>query len=139
MGTLVTPEQFKKAQAQAYNQRGIIRVMELRQEWRKAFPPINPSMAAKGSANRFVQDMTWTSMCRKVFRTAKGHIGLGPRTMKGDDLCVVLLGAVYRMVLRRCGGYFKLVGPALLYGFMNEEAGSLCRDGKLVEVEVELI
>jgi hypothetical protein len=36
------------------------------------------TMAARGSAQQFIQDMTWTSMCRKVFRTAKGHIGLGP-------------------------------------------------------------
>jgi hypothetical protein len=31
------------------------------------------SMASEGSPRQFVQDMTWTSMCRKVFRTAKGH------------------------------------------------------------------
>ncbi|ORY70513.1 heterokaryon incompatibility protein, partial [Pseudomassariella vexata] len=41
-------------------------------------------LASKGSAAQFVQDMTWTSMCRKVFRTKKGHIGLGPRIMEAD-------------------------------------------------------
>ena len=96
-------------------------------------------MAARGSAHQFVQDMTWTSMCRKVFRTAKGHIGLGPRIMKEGDLCVVLLGAVYPMVLRRCDGYFQLVGPALLYGFMNDEAEKLCRNGTLLEQGFEII
>lgn len=28
------------------------------------------TMAARGDAHRFVQDMTWMSMCRRVFRTA---------------------------------------------------------------------
>jgi hypothetical protein len=97
------------------------------------------TMAARGSAHQFVQDMTWTSMCRKVFRTAKGHIGLGPRIMREGDVCVVLLGAVYPMVLRRCDGYFQLVGPALLYGFMNGEAEKLCRIGTLLEQRFEII
>jgi len=97
------------------------------------------TMAARGSAHQFVQDMTWTSMCRKVFRTAKGHIGLGPRIMKEGDLCVVVLGAVYPMVLRRCDGYFQLVGPALLYGFMNGEAEKLCRNGTLLEQGFEIL
>ncbi len=97
------------------------------------------TMAARGSAHQFVQDMTWTSMCRKVFRTAKGHIGLGPRIMKEGDICVVVLGAVYPMVLRRCDDYFQLVGPALLYGFMNGEAEKLCRIGTLFEQRFEII
>lgn len=97
------------------------------------------TMAARGSANQFVQDMTWTSMCRKVFRTAKGHIGLGPRIVKEGDLCVVLPGAVYPMILRRCEAYFQLVGPALLYDFMNGEAEKLCRNGALLEQGFEII
>jgi hypothetical protein len=97
------------------------------------------TMATRGSAHQFVQDMTWTSMCRKIFRTAKGSIGLGPRIMKDGDLCVVLLGAVYPMVLRRSEDFFELIGPALLYGFMNGEAEKLCRDGTLVERMFEII
>ena len=97
------------------------------------------TMAARGSAHQFVQDMTWTSMCRKVFRTAKGHIGLGPRIMKGGDFCVVFRGAVYPMVLRRCDSYFQFVGPALLYGFMNGEAEKLCRNGTLLGQGFEIM
>ncbi|KAE9376013.1 HET domain protein [Stipitochalara longipes BDJ] len=82
-------------------------------------------MAAKGSAHQFIQDMTWTSMCRKVFRTDAGHIGLGPRIMKEDDVCVVVRGAAYPLILRRCDGSFQLIGPALLYGFMSGEAEQL--------------
>jgi hypothetical protein len=98
-----------------------------------------PSMAARGSAHQFVQDMTWNSMCRRVFRTAKGHFGLGPRIMREGDICVVLLGAVYPMVLRRCKGGFQLVGPALMYGFMNGEAEELSREGTLLEEIFEII
>ena len=42
--TLITAEQFRKAQAHAYNKRGIVRVMELRQEARKLFPPVTLQM-----------------------------------------------------------------------------------------------
>jgi hypothetical protein len=97
------------------------------------------TMASKGSAHRFVQDMTWTSMCRKIFRTAKGHIGLGPRTMNEGDICIVAWGAVYPMILRSCDGHFQLVGPALVYGFMDGEAGKLCRTGSLLEQGFEII
>ena len=97
------------------------------------------SLGEQGSASQFIQDMTWTSMCRKVFRTSGCHIGLGPRTMREDDVCVVLQGSIYAMVLRRCGHYFELVGPALLYGFMDGEAGRLCSDGKLFHQEFHII
>ncbi len=97
------------------------------------------SMAARGSEHQFVQDMTWTSMCRKVFRTSEGHIGLGPRIMRQGDICVVLLGAVYPMVLRASGEFFELIGPALVYGFMNGQAESLCRDGALLERDFRII
>ena len=88
---------------------------------------------ARGSVHQFVQDMTRTSMCRKVFRTAKGHVGLGHRTMKRGDVCAVLPGAVFPLVLRQCNKHFQLVGPALIYGFMNGEVGGLQRDGLLLD------
>lgn len=96
------------------------------------------SLAPKGSAHQFVQDMTWTSMCRRVFRTEEGHIGLGPRITRQGDICVVLLGAVYPMVFRRCGKCFQLIGPALLYGFMNGEAKQLHHEGTLREQVFEI-
>lgn len=96
-------------------------------------------MAAQGSSHQFIQDMTWTSMCRRVFRTSKGYFGLGPRIMRKDDICVVLLGAAYPMVLRRSEDYFQLVGPALIYGFMNGEVRELCQSGILTEQEFEII
>jgi hypothetical protein len=96
-------------------------------------------MAVKGSAQRFVQDMTWTSMCRRVFRTKMGSLGLGPRTMRAGDICVVMFGVTYPMLLRAIDGYFELVGPVLLYGFMDGQAGQLLQDGKLIEQHFEII
>ncbi|TVY82068.1 Heterokaryon incompatibility protein 6 OR allele [Lachnellula suecica] len=97
------------------------------------------AMAIKGTASQFVQDMTWRSMCRKVFRTVDGHFGLGPRTMKEGDICVTILGAVYPIVMRRREDCFELVGPSLLHGFMNGEAGKLCQDNLLTEQEFQII
>lgn len=96
-------------------------------------------MAAKGSAQRFVQDMTWTSMCRRVFRTKNGSFGLGPRTMREGDICVVLFGVTYPMMIRTNDAYFELVGPVLLYGFMDGQADQLLQDGKLIERHFDII
>lgn len=79
-------------------------------------------LCAAGSAHQFVQDMTWTSMCRKTFRTSEGHIGLGPQTMILGDVCAVVEGSRYPLLLRPVGTQFELVGPILLYGFMDGEA-----------------
>lgn len=79
-------------------------------------------LAADGSAAQFIQDITWTSMCRKVFRTRNGYFGLGPRIMKKDDICAVVLGSIYPLILRRYDHSYRLVGPALIYGFMDHEA-----------------
>jgi hypothetical protein len=97
------------------------------------------TMGDSGSAHQFVQDMTWTSMCRKVFRTSKGHTGLGPRIMRKGDVCVVLLGAVYPMVLRKSDQDFQLIGPALMYGFMDGEASILERQGRLQAHDFQII
>ncbi|KAI0129592.1 heterokaryon incompatibility protein [Xylariales sp. AK1849] len=96
-------------------------------------------LASGGSADQFVQDVTWTSMCRRVFRTAKGHIGLGPRTMRKDDVCAVVLGSIYPLVLRKHGDRYQLVGPALLYGFMDHEAEEACRNGHLLEQDIYIV
>lgn len=85
------------------------------------------NLASTGSAVQFVQDMTWTSMCRRVFRTANGFIGLGPRVLATGDVCVVVKGSMYPLVLRRQVDGFQLIGPALIYGLMDHEteAGGL--------------
>lgn len=81
------------------------------------------ALAASGCATQIVQDMTWTSMCRRVFITHDSQIGLGPRIMAAGDVVAVLPGSKYPLVLRKTSteSEFELVGPALLYNFMNNE------------------
>ena len=81
------------------------------------------TLAASGSDTQFIQDMTWTSMCRRVFCTADGHIGLGPRILQRGDVCAVVRGSLYPFVLRPVGSEYQLVGPALVDGLMNHGGG----------------
>lgn len=91
------------------------------------------ALASNGSAAQYVQDMTWTSMCRRVFRTANGNIGLGPRIMREADVVIVAKGSRYPLVLREVKGQYRLVGAALLYGYMDGEAEKLAQTGKFTE------
>lgn len=90
-------------------------------------------LEAKGSAARFVQHMNFIFAGRRVFVTSNGHIGLGPQNMKAGDVCCVLIGSVVPIVLRRkeSSNAYLLVGEAILQPYMNLEAFSLAREGKL--------
>ncbi|KAJ6788679.1 hypothetical protein PWT90_07255 [Aphanocladium album] len=83
------------------------------------------TLASPGCATQIVQDMTWTSMCRRVFITEDGQLGLGPRIVASDDVVAVIPGSKYPLVLRKTNATvtveYELVGPALLYGFMDNE------------------
>ncbi|OAA80057.1 HET domain protein [Akanthomyces lecanii RCEF 1005] len=100
------------------------------------------ALAALGCAAQVVQDMTWTSMCRRVFITRDGQLGLGPRIMAGGDVVAVLPGSRYPLLLReKTGGAeteHELVGPVLLYGFMNSEVAE-APAGTFVEQEFCLV
>ena len=56
--------------------------------------------AAGASSLTFVQDITWVSMCRVVFRTATGLIGMGPRVMRPNDVVCRVRRCPVLMVLR---------------------------------------
>lgn len=102
------------------------------------------ALAARGCSTQFVQDMTWTSMCRRVFVTKDGQLGLGPRIVAAGDVVAVLPGVRYPLLLRaKTNGAgpeteFELVGPALLYGFMDNEVAE-ARAGTFVEQEFCLV
>lgn len=59
---------------------------------------------------------------RKFFITANGRAGLGPATMRTDDVVVVLYGARVPFVLRRVGEKFELIGPCYVDGVMEGQA-----------------
>jgi hypothetical protein len=56
--------------------------------------------AAGASSLTFLQDITWISMCRVIFRTATGLIGMGPRVMRPGDVVCRVRGCPVLMVLR---------------------------------------
>ncbi|ORY07047.1 hypothetical protein BCR34DRAFT_489753, partial [Clohesyomyces aquaticus] len=58
---------------------------------------------------------------RSAFRTANGHIGLGPRAMRPGDVTVALVGGAVPFILRPRDGYHLLVGECYVHGVMYEE------------------
>lgn len=61
-------------------------------------------------------------MGRKLFSTQQGMLGLGPRVLKGGDVCCILFGAPVPFILRPVGHQYKLVGEAYVHGVMKGEA-----------------
>jgi hypothetical protein len=73
--------------------------------------------------SRFELSMyTWTESTTSLFETKDGYFGLGPKTMRKDDLICVLFGSNVPFVLRRVGDYFVLVGECFVLGLMDGEA-----------------
>jgi hypothetical protein len=57
---------------------------------------------AEGStAGGFLECMTWPSMCRVVYRTASGLVGIGSRVTRPGDLVCRVKGSAVLMTLRR--------------------------------------
>lgn len=60
---------------------------------------------AKGATGeRFVECMTWPSMCRVAYRTASGLVGMGSRVTRPGDLVCRVRGSPALMTLRRIRG-----------------------------------
>jgi hypothetical protein len=53
----------------------------------------------------FLECMTWPSMCRVVYRTASGSVGIGSRITRPGDLVCRVPGARVLMTLRQIAGY----------------------------------
>ncbi|MCJ1454648.1 hypothetical protein MMC28_005001 [Mycoblastus sanguinarius] len=60
--------------------------------------------------------------CRKFFTTKGGCIGLGPRSMRPEDLVCILSGGRVPFVLREEGNYHRLVGESYVLGLMDGQA-----------------
>lgn len=98
-------------------------------------------LASDGSATQIVQDMTWTSMCRRVFITTSGHLGLGPRIIAQGDVVAIVPGSKYPLVLRGMSDAkdtHELVGAALLCGFMDNQVET-ASPGNFTEQEFCLV
>jgi Heterokaryon incompatibility protein (HET) len=81
--------------------------------------------AEGGSAARFVQGVTWVGMCRVLFRTQRGMVGLGPRFLRPGDVVCRVAGSGLLLILRpvpaqssdHSGRTYLLVGPGVLPGY----------------------
>jgi hypothetical protein len=53
------------------------------------------------TSERFIEGMTWPSMCRVVYRTSSGLVGMGSRVTRPGDLVCRVQGSPVLMTLRR--------------------------------------
>ena len=58
---------------------------------------------------------------RKLFRTGKGYIGMGPAIAEEGDYIVLVQGGRTPLVVRSRDGMWELVGDAYVHGAMSGE------------------
>ncbi|KUI53464.1 Heterokaryon incompatibility protein 6, OR allele [Cytospora mali] len=57
-----------------------------------------------------------------VFATTQGHIGMGSGRVKQGDTIAIVQGYRLPVILRKHGGFFRLVSPSYVSGLMKGEA-----------------
>ncbi|MCJ1315428.1 hypothetical protein MMC15_000747 [Xylographa vitiligo] len=67
----------------------------------------------------FVQSMQLGD--HRFFVTANGRIGIGPHTLRKDDVVAIILGADMPFVFRARGEIYQLIGCSYVHGVMNGE------------------
>lgn len=71
-------------------------------------------------------DSAFWKVCRNrvLFATESGRLGVGPQTMKENDLASILYGCSYPVILRRCpnSDLHEFIGVAYVDGIMFGEA-----------------
>jgi hypothetical protein len=72
---------------------------------------------------RYRQKITLT-ISQRLFKTEKGYLGLGPRSLKDRDKVALLKGGMVPLVIRKTDKYFELVGDCYIYGIIYGEAFS---------------
>lgn len=88
-----------------------------------------PSILAAlyGNQVEFEILLSFSSLGRRLFRTSKGFIGLGPLSTQVSDQVWIFSAAKVPFVLRPCSdaNTFSLIGEAYVHGFMNGEAKAM--------------
>jgi hypothetical protein len=76
-----------------------------------------------GDFRPFDRTQGQTSVDRSLFRTSKGCLGLGPRSMRAGDEVFLVCGSHVLFVLQKNADKptYSLVGEAYLHGFMHGE------------------
>jgi len=76
---------------------------------------------------------------RRFFTTSTGLMGMAPPHVEVDDLVVVLLGARVPFLLRKCEGFYTLVGEAFVSnGYMYGRAIDEMIAGKIQVQEFDI-
>ncbi|KAH7068499.1 heterokaryon incompatibility protein-domain-containing protein [Paraphoma chrysanthemicola] len=79
---------------------------------------------------------------KRIFRTSRGYLGLGPRSMREGDLVVVLHGGRMPFVLRLMGqpgaAYFVLVGDCFVHDIMQKQIYDMLEEEGVMTGEFQL-
>jgi hypothetical protein len=94
--------------------------------------------ARGGDWTQYMIDSLRVCKNRRFFITKRGHLGIGPATLKEGDVCVVLYGAKVPFILRRLDFQYLLVGECYIHGIMRGEVLKWCQSGNLVEEEIKI-
>jgi hypothetical protein len=82
-------------------------------------------------------DVKMTAFGRRLFRTSRGFMGLGPAAAQVGDKITVLLGGQVLYVLRgHDDNHFEFVGECYVHGMMD---GQACKDGNFFNEEIILV
>jgi hypothetical protein len=87
--------------------------------------------AATGDGDRFFKIAHFACRERSFLGTAKGWKGLSAQTVKSGDVLAVLFGSRIPVILRRVGGFFRLISDCYIHGLMDGEAIRMWEEGAL--------
>ncbi|KAH6629949.1 heterokaryon incompatibility protein-domain-containing protein [Chaetomium sp. MPI-SDFR-AT-0129] len=73
--------------------------------------------AEKASPQNFIESMTWPSMCRVIYRTKSGLVGMGSRVTRPGDLVCRVRGSGVLMTVRPKNGSSHSAGSGEGAGF----------------------
>jgi hypothetical protein len=68
-----------------------------------------------------------TTLHRRLFKTTKGYIGIGPCSLRNGDAVALFKGGMVPLVIRSIGDKWELVGDYYVHGIMHGEAYSAQR------------
>jgi hypothetical protein len=82
-------------------------------------------------------DVKTMAFGRRLFRTSRGFMGLGPAAAQvGDRICVLFGGQVLYVLRGHTESHFEFVGECYVHGMMD---GQACKDGEFFNREIILI
>ncbi|KAI0198010.1 heterokaryon incompatibility protein-domain-containing protein [Astrocystis sublimbata] len=107
-------------------------------DWSLLDKPLSLVNAKDAELRTFLlDDLVCTTVGRRLFRTAKGYVGLGPAAAKaGDSVCVLMGGRLLYCLRALTGGRHEFVGECYVHGLMDGEV--LAGFGECVDTGLEV-